>query len=51
MQETRDAGLILGWEDPLEQGMATQLQYSCLENPMDKGAWQVVDHRVAESQI
>ena len=23
----------LGWEDPLEQGMATPLQYSCLENP------------------
>ena len=26
----------LGWEDPLEEGMA--LQYSCLENPMDRGA-------------
>ena len=24
----------LGWEDPLEN-----LQYSCLENPMDRGAW------------
>ena len=23
----------LGWEDPLEEGMATLLQYSCLENP------------------
>ena len=23
----------LGWEDPLEEGMATPLQYSCLENP------------------
>ena len=28
----------LGWEDPLEKEMA--LQYSCLENPMDRGAWQ-----------
>ena len=28
----------LGWEDPLEKGMAT-LQYSCLENSMDRGAW------------
>ena len=28
----------LGQEDPLEKGMAT-LQYSCLENPMDRGAW------------
>ena len=23
----------LGWEDPLEEGIATPLQYSCLENP------------------
>ena len=29
----------LGWEDPLGEGMATPLQYSCLENPMDRGAW------------
>jgi len=27
------------------------LQYSCLENPMDRGAWQVTVHRVAKSQI
>ena len=34
-----DLGLIpgLGWEDPLEEG--TALQYSCLENPVDRGAW------------
>ena len=29
---------FLGWEDPLEKEMATPLQYSCLENPMDGGA-------------
>ena len=29
----------LGWEGPLEQEMATPLQYSCLENPIDRGAW------------
>ena len=29
----------LGREDPLEKEMATQLLYSCLENPMDGGAW------------
>ena len=29
----------LGREDALEEGMAT-LQSSCLENPMDRGAWQ-----------
>ena len=30
----------LGWEDPLEKEMATPaLQYSCLGNPTDRGAW------------
>ena len=26
----------LGWEDPLEEELATPLQYFCLKNPMDK---------------
>ena len=26
------------------------LQYSCLKNPIDRGAWQVTDHRVTKSQ-
>ena len=32
----------LGWEDPLEKGMATRhpLQYACLENSMDRRVWQ-----------
>ena len=38
----------LGGEDPLEEGMAT-LQYSCLEDPMDRGAWQATVHGVAKS--
>ena len=29
----------LGQEDPMEKEMAPPLQYSCLENPMDRGAW------------
>ena len=29
--------------------MATQLQYSCLENPMDRGAWRATVHGVAKS--
>ena len=37
----------LGQEDPLEQGTAT-LQYSCLENPMDRGAWRATVHGVAK---
>ena len=30
--------------------MATPLQYSCLENPWTRGAWQATVHRVAKSQ-
>ena len=33
----------------LEKEMATH-SYSCLENPMDRGAWQAMVHRVTESQ-
>ena len=39
----------LGWEDPLEKGMATPLLYSCLENPMDRGAWWATVHGVPKS--
>ena len=39
----------LGPEDPLEKGMATQIQYSCLEHPMDRGAWWATVHGVAKS--
>ena len=31
--------------------MANPLQYSCLENSMDRGAWQAIAHGVAKSQI
>ena len=31
-------------------GHGNQLQYSCMENPMDRGAWQATVHRVAKSQ-
>ena len=37
MQETRVQSL--GREDPLEKEMPTNSYYSCLENPMDRGAW------------
>ena len=46
MQETWVQSL--GREDPLEKEMATQLQYSCLENPMDRGAWRATVRGVAE---
>ena len=40
----------LGWEDPLEGGHGNPLQYSCLENPMDRGTWWATVHGVTESQ-
>ena len=34
--------------DGLGEGNGTPLQYSCLENPMDRGAWKAAVHGVAE---
>ena len=42
--------MILGWEDPLEEGMATHSSTLCLENPMDIRAWQAAVLRVTQSQ-
>ena len=48
MQETQEMlDISLGGEDPLHQGNGNPLQYSCLENPMDRGAWQATVHGVA----
>ena len=33
------------------EGNGNPLQYSCLENPMDRGAWQATVHGVSKSQI
>ena len=35
----------LGWEDPLGEGNGNPLQYSCLENPMDRGACRATKSR------
>ena len=45
-----DLGLIpwLGRSPGVGNGIP--LQYSCLENPMDRGAWQATVHKVAHSQ-
>ena len=48
MQETRVRSL--GWEDPPGEGNGNPLQYSCLENPMEGGAWQATVHGVAKSR-
>ena len=42
-----DAGLIPGSGRPLGGGNSNPLQYSCLEIPMDRGAWQATVHGVA----
>ena len=40
----------LGWEDSLEEGMATHFNILAWRIPMDKGAWWAIDHGVAKSQ-
>ena len=46
----RDKGLIPGSGRSPGGGHGSALQYSCLENPMDRGAWQVTAQRVTKSQ-
>ena len=48
--DTRDLGLIPGWRRSPGGGHGNPLQDSCLENPMDQGAWWATVHRVAKSQ-
>ena len=45
-----DLGLILGLGRSPGEGNGNPLQYSCLENPMDGGAWWATDHAVAKSR-
>ena len=46
-----DLGSIPGSGRSPGEGNGYPLQYSCLENSMDIGAWQVIVHEVAKSQI
>ena len=48
MQETWVRSL--GWEDPLEEGMATHSGILACRIPMDKGAWRAIVHGVAKIQ-
>ena len=45
-----DVGSIPGSRRSPEEGNGNPLQYSCLENSMDRGAWWVTVHGVAKSQ-
>ena len=47
MQETWVQSL--GWEDPLEEDMATHSSIVAWRFPMDRGAWWLIVHRVAKS--
>ena len=46
----RDMALIPGSGRSPRGGHGSALQYSCLENPMDRGAWQATVHGVTKSQ-
>ena len=48
--DTGDAGLIPGFGRFPRERHGNPLQYCCLENPMDRGAWQATVQRFAESQ-
>ena len=50
MQETGDPVSTPGLGRAPGGGNGNPFQYSCLENPMDREAWQAVVHRVAKSQ-
>ena len=47
--DIRDTGSIPGSGRSAGGGHGNPLQYSCLENPMDRGAWQAAVHRVTKS--
>ena len=43
-----DVGSILGSERSPGEGNGSLLQYSCLGNPKDRGAWRAIVHGIAE---
>ena len=48
--DTRDMGSILEWGRSPRVGYGNPCQSSCLENSMDRGAWQVTVHGVSKSR-
>ena len=49
--DIRDLGSIPGLGRSPGGGNGNPLQYSCLENPMDREAWQATVRRVRESEV
>ena len=51
MQEIQEMQVqLLGWEDPLEKGMAAHSSILAWRIPMDRGAWWATVQRVSKSQ-
>ena len=50
-EDLRETGLIPESGRFPERGNGNPLQYSCLENPLDRGAWQAIVHGIAESDM
>ena len=51
MQETQETQVqSLSREDPLEKKNGNLFQYSCLENSMNRRAWQATVHGIAKNQ-
>ena len=48
--DTRDVGLIPGLGRSSERGHGNPLQYPCLEDSTDRGAWWAIVHRVSKNQ-
>ena len=49
--DIRDTVSIFGSGRSPGGGNGNPLQYSCLENPMDRGAWQAIVYRVTETDM
>ena len=49
--DIRDASWIPALGKSTDGGHGNPLQYSCLKNPMDRGAWQAIVFRVTESDM
>ena len=47
--DSRDVGSIPGLGGSPGEEYGNPLQYSCLENPMDRGAWRTTVHKVGKS--
>ena len=48
--DERDLASVPGSGRSPGGGHSNPLHYSCLENPMDRGAWEAIGHGVAQSQ-